>query len=68
VGRGAKTLGPRPVLLLDRATMLAEQYPDAFARAITKVEDVPGADEVGDRTLPRLREHCQRLVQQLASA
>jgi len=64
----AKTLGLRPDLLLDRATMLAEQYPDAFARAISKVEDVPGADEVGDRTLPRLREHCQRLVQQLASA
>ena len=66
--RAAKTLGLRPELLLDRAKMLAEQYPDAFARALAKVEDVPGAVEVGDRTLPGLREHCERLVQQLASA
>ena len=63
--KAAKTLGLQPELLADRVRILAERYPDALTRALEAVRAVPGAREVGDRTLPRLREHCQKLVDQL---
>lgn len=63
--KAASTLGLEPDLLVDRTRGLAERYPDAFERAIANIQDIPGADEVGARTLPALREHCKRLVQQL---
>jgi serine/threonine-protein kinase HipA len=65
--KAAGTLGLDPDLLVGRAGGLAEQYPDAFERAVADAQDIPGADEVGARTLPALREHCKRLAQQLAS-
>lgn len=64
--KAAGTLGLDPDLLVGRVRGLAEQYPDAFERAVTNSSDIPGANEVGARTLPALREHCKRLVQQLA--
>ncbi|MEV6416696.1 type II toxin-antitoxin system HipA family toxin [Kribbella sp. NPDC051718] len=63
--RAARTLSMDPTLLIDRASGLAEQYPAAFERAVANAQDVPGADEVGSRTLPALREHCKSLLQQI---
>ncbi len=63
--KAASTLGLDSALLVARARGLAEQYPDAFERAVAGVQDIPGADEVGARTLPALREHCKSLLQQL---
>jgi serine/threonine-protein kinase HipA len=65
--KAAVTLGLDPDLLFGRVRGLAEQYPDAFERAVANAQEIPGADEVGARTLPALREHCKGLVQQLAS-
>ncbi|MFB6724084.1 type II toxin-antitoxin system HipA family toxin [Kribbella sp. NPDC056345] len=65
--KAARTLGLDPGLLIGRARGLAEQYPDAFERAVANAQDIPGAYEVGARTLPALRDHCKRLIQQLAS-
>ncbi|WP_344151650.1 hypothetical protein [Kribbella yunnanensis] len=65
--KAARTLGLDPDLLVSRAKTRAEQYPDAFERAVADAQDIPGADEVGARILPALREHCKRLMQQLAS-
>jgi serine/threonine-protein kinase HipA len=63
--KAAGTLGLETGLLIDRVRRMAEVYPDAFERAVSSIQDVPGADEVGTRTLPALREHCKSLVQQL---
>ncbi|MDX6261415.1 MAG: serine/threonine-protein kinase HipA [Kribbellaceae bacterium] len=63
--KAAGTLGLEPDLLVDRTRGMAERYPDAFERAVANIKDVPGANEVGARTLPALREHCKSLVQQL---
>jgi serine/threonine-protein kinase HipA len=63
--KAARTLGLGSDLLVDRTRALAERYPDAFERAVVNIQDIPGADEVGARTLPMLREHCKSLVRQL---
>jgi serine/threonine-protein kinase HipA len=62
--KAAGTLGLEPDLLVDRTRSLAEGYPDVFERAVANIRDVPGAKEVGARTLPALREHCNHLVRQ----
>ncbi|MFG1911822.1 type II toxin-antitoxin system HipA family toxin [Kribbella sp. NPDC048928] len=64
--KAAGTLGLGPDLLIGRAGGLVERYPDAFERAVSNAQDIPGAAEVGARTLPALRDHCERLAQQLA--
>jgi serine/threonine-protein kinase HipA len=64
--KAARTLGLHPDLLVDRARGLAEQYPDAFARAVADAHHIPGADELGVRTLPALHEHCKSLLRQLS--
>lgn len=64
--KAAGTLGLAADLLIGRAKGLAEHYPDAFERAVANAQGIPGATEVGARTLPALREHCKRLVQQLS--
>lgn len=64
--KAAGTVGLEADLVIGRVRGLAEQYPDAFERAVVQAQGIPGADEVGARTLPALREHCKRLVQQLA--
>jgi serine/threonine-protein kinase HipA len=63
--KAANVLTLNTAALLDRVRGMAEQYPDAFERALRDVQNVPGADEVGTRTLPVLREHCKNLLQQL---
>jgi serine/threonine-protein kinase HipA len=64
--KAARTLGLPPDLLIGRARAMAEQYPDAFERAVALAQGIPGADEIGARTLPALRKHCEDLLQQLA--
>ena len=64
--KAAANLGLDPDLLLGRASGLAEQYPDAFERAVASAQGIPGVDEIGVRTLPALREHCKRIMQHLA--
>jgi serine/threonine-protein kinase HipA len=64
--KAARTLGLDPELLIGRVRGLAEQYPDAFEQAVANAQTIPGADEIGARTLPALREHCKNLLQQLA--
>jgi serine/threonine-protein kinase HipA len=63
--KAAGTLGLAPDLLIGRVRGLVERYPDAFERAVANAQEVPGAAEVGARTLPVLRDHCRRLAHQL---
>ena len=66
--RASTSIGLSLEPVLDRAVMLAEHYPDAFATALAKCRDVPGADLIADRTLTELTEHCTRLVRQWGPA
>ncbi|GAA1599586.1 type II toxin-antitoxin system HipA family toxin [Kribbella hippodromi] len=61
----ARVLDLPAELLIGRVRALAERYPDAFETSLTAVAEVPGADQVADRTLPQLRTHCKSVLRQL---
>ena len=49
--------------LLNRVADLASSFADAFAAAISAMADnVPGAEDVGDRTVPALRKHAETIL------
>mgnify|MGYP000181977811 FL=1 len=60
--KASATLGIDPNLMQARVVRLAEALPAAFAEAIEEVGDVPGIDEIADRVLARLFEHCQGIL------
>lgn len=66
--KGAAVLGLPTDLLVNRVAVLASSFPDAFETAISAMAgNVPGAEEVGDRTVPALRKHSEIILNGLAA-
>ena len=63
--KAARILDIGPSVLLLRVANLAEAFPQAFQDALDEMTDIPGADQVAERTLPALEQHCGRLLDQL---
>jgi serine/threonine-protein kinase HipA len=63
--KAATALGLSAELLMTRVQMMAEEYPAAFEAELAAIADIPGVDEVAERTLPNLRQHCLNLLSQL---
>ncbi|MCR1784652.1 HipA domain-containing protein [Nocardioides carbamazepini] len=61
--KAAAVVGLPEDSLLQRVAALASSFPDAFEAAIaTMSDDVPGAGEVGERTVPALRKHARTVL------
>lgn len=67
--KAAASLGLPEEQLLNRVAGLASSFADAFETVISAMaeDDVPGAAEVGDRTVPALRQHADVILSGLPS-
>ncbi|SIO88085.1 HipA domain-containing protein [Nocardiopsis sp. JB363] len=63
--KAARTLGLEADLLIERTSMMAEAFPDAFEDSLSELQEVPGIDELRERALPRLKEHSRKVLERL---
>lgn len=60
--KAAKKLALAPDELVGRVAAAAEGFPDAFLAALAGLGDVPGADEVAERSGRPIKDHCDQIV------
>ena len=63
--KAAGTLGLEADLLIERMSMMAEAFPDAFEDSLSELREVPGIDELRERALPRLKDHTRKVLERL---